>query len=138
MQRTPAQRTRRRNIASAASGGIQRASVVLYACVPAGNPERVLADLRTYAAARDWTVAGEHVDHVSITEPTDQRPGWAQLTALIESGQAQGIVTPMRRMCGLREPEQTALDTWLATHHAFVVHVWNRDRQAPATATATA
>ncbi|MEU3899721.1 hypothetical protein [Streptomyces sp. NPDC045251] len=128
MQRTPAQRARRRNIAGAASGGIQRVSVVLYACVPTGDPDRVLADLRAYANARDWTVVGEHIDRGSISEPTGQRPEWARLTALIEAGQAQGIVTPMRRMCGLREPEQTALDTWLAAHHAFVVNVWPTSR----------
>lgn len=124
MQRTQGDRTRRRNLASAASGGIQRARVVLYACQPTGDTDKILTDLRTYAAARDWIVVGELVDRVSVSEPPDSRPEWAKLARLIEDGQAHGIITPMRRMCGPHEPEQTRLDTWLATHHAFVVNVW--------------
>jgi hypothetical protein len=129
MQRTQADWARRGNIAMAASGGIQRARVVLYVCTPDGDTDRILTHLRTYAAARDWIVAGEHVDRVSVGEPTGQRSGWAKLAQLIEAGDAEGIVTPMRRMCGLREPEQVQLDTWLARHHAFVVTVWNPGRE---------
>ncbi|MFJ1653532.1 hypothetical protein ACIOC2_19505 [Streptomyces sp. NPDC088337] len=132
MQRTPADRARRRHIASAASGGIQRAHVALYVCNPSGDTDRILTDLRAYAAARDWIVADELVDNISISEPTDQRPQWAKLAQLIESGQVQGIVTPMRRMCGLRESEQTSLNTWLAAHHAFVVNVWGGNRELAA------
>lgn len=132
MQRTPAERARRRALATAASGGTQRASVVLYACLPSGTAERVLPDLRDYAAARDWPLAGEFVDQFRISEPVGQRPGWTEVAALIETGQAQGIVTPMRRMCGLRDPEQTQLDTWLAAHHAFVVGVWPSNRHQSA------
>lgn len=124
MQRTKGDRTRRRNLASAASGGIQRVRVVLYACQQTGDMDKLFTDLRTYAAARDWIVADELVDRVSVDEPPESRPEWAKLAQLIEGGQAHGIVTPMRRMCGLREPEQIRLDTWLATHHAFVVNVW--------------
>lgn len=129
MQRTQADLSRRRRLADAAAGsGIQRARVVLYACLPQGQPDVVLAELRAYAEARDWVVVRELVDRSSIGEPVEGRPMWPTLAALIESGQAQGIVTPMRRMCGLREPEQTRLDTWLATHQAFVVNVWNTRR----------
>lgn len=125
MQRTQADLARRRNLAYAASGSIQRASVLLYACLPSGDTDQVLTQLRTYATARDWHVAAELVDRASISQPPTERPQWTTLKQLIESGQAQGIVTPARRMCGLRDPEQTQLDTWLATHNAFVVAVWN-------------
>lgn len=123
MQRTPAQQTRRRALVTAASGGVQRVSVVLYACAPAEAAEQVLTDLRRYAGARDWTLAGEFVDHVRGSEPITQRPGWTELATLIESGKAQGIVTPMRHMWELRDAEKVRLDTWLAAHRAFVVDV---------------
>ncbi|MEU0738329.1 hypothetical protein [Streptomyces sp. NPDC006134] len=132
MRRTPAQRARRRALATAADGGIQRVSVVLYACAPAGAAERILTDLRRYASARDWTSAGEFVDHVRISEPIEQRPGWAALAALIETGKAQGIVTPTHRMCGLRDAEQVRLDSWLAAHRAFVVNVGHPGRRLTA------
>ncbi|MGP4090202.1 hypothetical protein [Streptomyces sp. KR55] len=128
MQRTQADLNRRRNLADAAAGVIQRARVVLYACTPSGETDRVLDPLRQYAAARDWDVAAELVDAVSVTWPTAVRPQWARLVELIESQQAQGIVTPMRSMCGLGNHEQDELDTWLATHHAFIANVWNNNR----------
>jgi hypothetical protein len=132
MQRTPAERTRRRALATAAGGGIQRVSVVLYACLPPASDDRILADLRDYAAARDWSSAGEFVDRCRIAEPIGRRPGWMRAAALIETGQAQGIVAPVHRMCGPRDAEQTRLDTWLAAHHAFVVDVWPSNRHPAA------
>lgn len=128
MERTQADRARRRCLADAAAGvGIQRAQVVLYACLPSGGPDKVLAEMRGYADARDWVVAAELIDQVPIGEPTDGRPQWATLKGLIESQHAQGIVTPTRRMCGLRDPEQIRLNTWLAVNHAFIASVWTAE-----------
>lgn len=133
MLRTQADRARRRALADAASGSIQRAHVVLYACLPEGDTDKILTELRAYAAARDWIVADELIDRTSVTEPTDGRPKWPRLKELIETGRAQGIVTPMRRMCGLRETDQAGLDTWLADQRAFVVSTWDpRARLTPA------
>ncbi|MEU2877202.1 hypothetical protein [Streptomyces sp. NPDC007070] len=124
MQRTSIDRTRRRNIAAAAVGGIQRARVVLYACLPAQDRHRAFSHLWTYASARDWLVVAEHVDEAGTSAPVEARPGWQQIARLIEDGEAQGIVTPGRSAWGVGEPERTRLDTWLASHHVFVVDVW--------------
>ncbi|HEY8985459.1 MAG TPA: hypothetical protein VIU15_38545 [Streptomyces sp.] len=136
MQRTHGDLIRRRRLIDAASGHIERTKVVLYACLPADEPvsqfgseEKVLSVLRQYADARDWVVACELIDRQSINTTPDTRPAWLRLQTEIEGGTAQGIVTPMRRMCGLRDPEQTRFDTWLASHNAFVVTVWDRDRR---------
>ncbi|MFJ6657441.1 hypothetical protein ACIQNG_13865 [Streptomyces sp. NPDC091377] len=127
MPRTRTEQARRTQIADAATGGVRRISVVLYVCLPDGHTERVLTDLRAYAAARDWSVADELVDPSGAATPMTDRPQWARLAELIESGQAQGIVTPIHRLCGLREADQEQFDTWLAVHRAFVVNVPNAD-----------
>ncbi|PWG08792.1 hypothetical protein DF268_36085 [Streptomyces sp. V2] len=123
----------------AASGRIERTKVALYACLPGGEfaaqlgsgEEKVLTDLRQYSEARDWVITCELIDRQSIGTALGDRPQWLRLQTLIERGEVQGIVTPMRRMCGLRDLEQTHLDTWLATHNAFVVPLWDR-RPTPA------
>ncbi|QNP70492.1 hypothetical protein IAG44_14280 [Streptomyces roseirectus] len=120
MQRTCTDFSRRRDLADAASGRVERVRVVLYACRPDGEAG-VLTELRVYATARDWVVVGELIDRTHPDSALDERPRWTRLKELVESGQAQGIVTPMRRLCGKCESERSLLDTWLAAHRAFVV-----------------
>lgn len=51
-------------------------------------PDRQLADLRKYADARGWTVAGEHVDRNLTGWKKVDRPGYEAALAQLRSGEA--------------------------------------------------
>jgi hypothetical protein len=110
MTKTPADISRRRNIADAASGVPPRATVVLYART---GEQDVIAQLRRQAEARDWVVVGEITDTIPTDLPLQQCPGWPAVQAAILTHQARGIITTV-------DTDVTGLDGWLADHQAFV------------------
>jgi hypothetical protein len=120
MNRTPGDNARRRSIADAAGGFPARATVVLYACIaPGQDQDDVIAQLRRHAAARDWVVVSEVIDHTATATPLDSRPNWPIAAACISNGQARGMVTTSRRACA-DTSKAPALSEWLRAHQAFL------------------
>lgn len=95
-----------------AASGFTRASVALYAYVPADqDPEPVLAALLSYAHARDWDTPCVLIDR----EPG--YPGWAEALASVAAGRVQGIVTKVGTVDDIHDRD---LDEWLSNHDAFL------------------
>lgn len=125
MNRTPQQRDRRAVLAEAASGGhregiparISRARVVLYDCRPVLRDEQPLASLRTFAEARDWTIVAEFADTAPLGMPAMTWPLWPRIAELIDSGQADGIVT------SAWDTADDEILSWLLERHAFAACV---------------
>lgn len=121
MNRTPLQRVRREALAEAASDSgrgrlparIARARVVLYDCQSLPQRGRVLASHRTFAEARDWTIVAELVDRALPGRPVMAWPLWPRVAELLDSGQADGIVT-----CAW-SPNDPKVMSWLLKRHAF-------------------
>lgn len=141
MTRTGQQRIRRSRLADAAAGiapvatgtGVSRIRVVIYTCVQPGSLSSTsLVALRSYAEARDWTVVGEYADQVPALTPAADRPLWPSVAELIESGQANGIVTD------IPPTDADNLDAWLAGFHAFSARVRPRPHEPYAAADAAA
>ncbi|MFF7098473.1 hypothetical protein ACFY9A_39845 [Streptomyces rubradiris] len=120
MTRTPGDISRRRSINDVASGFPSRTKVALYACIAPGlNQADVMEQLRLYAEARDWVVAGEVIDHTPTATPLDSRPNWPQAKMYITTGQACGIVaTPHTWSAGAFS--SPTLTEWLHDHRAFL------------------
>ncbi|UGY93713.1 hypothetical protein [Streptomyces gobiensis] len=122
MGRTPHQVMRRRAIADASSG-FQRTAVVIYVCVLPGGPEsKMLQAARDYADARYWVPVVEVIDRAAVSLPLDSRTGWARVRSMIETGQAQGIVTATPDMCGGSPDERGQVAAWLRSHDGFAVY----------------
>ncbi|GAA2732401.1 hypothetical protein [Streptomyces nogalater] len=120
MTRTPGELSRRRSIAAAASGFTSRATVVLYACIPPGqDQDETVVRLREYAAARDWDIIGEVIDHTATATPLGARPNWPLAKTYIENGQAHGLVTTSRTACA-DTTKSAPLTEWLRGRHAFL------------------
>jgi hypothetical protein len=118
MTRTPGDTARRRNIADAAAGFPNRATVVLYARIaPCDDQQEVIARLRRHAEARDWVVVGEVINYTQTDAPYAQvGHGWQAAKRLVTSGQAKGIVTTSRQACA----DVAGLDEWLLDQQAFL------------------
>ncbi|GGP86015.1 recombinase family protein [Streptomyces melanogenes] len=72
-----------------------RVSVALYACISDGRtPEAVLAALREYATAQQWTVTAALYDIGPLDRAKDERPGLVRVLRLMEDGRVSGVVTP--------------------------------------------
>lgn len=124
MNRTPQQRARRAALADASSGGhreglprIPRVRVLLYDCLPAPQAGQPLASHRVFAEARDWTIVAEFVDTAPLDLPAMAWPLWPRVAELIDSGQADGIVT------SVWDAADDEVSSWLLERHAFVVRI---------------
>ncbi|MCZ1009889.1 hypothetical protein [Streptomyces lydicus] len=119
MIRTPAQTRRRQGLGNAAAG---RTTVVLYACVdgPRTSATAILAELRRFANAREWIVAGEILDSAPLSTPLDERPMWHSVREAIAKGRAEGIVAALDHTCDDVADTRAQLFDWLAEHAAFL------------------
>ncbi|MFB6943176.1 hypothetical protein ACFWGL_17220 [Streptomyces sp. NPDC060286] len=121
MRRTAQERARRALLAEAASGGprerlpagIARVRVVLYDCQPAPRDAQPLTSHRAFAEARDWSIVAELVDVAPPGTPAMALPLWPHIAELIDSGQADGIVT------SAWTTTDEDLLSWLLDRHAF-------------------
>ncbi|MFE0421554.1 hypothetical protein [Streptomyces sp. NPDC058953] len=110
MPRTGLQRARRARLADAAAGvhpsrnGVDRATVVLLVRDAPRAGDATVEVLRRHAEARDWRVVAE----VS---------SWAEVRKLIETAQADGVVT--NACAAVPAPHRE----WLTDALAFVVSV---------------
>lgn len=119
MIRTPAQKRRRQGLESAAGG---RTTVVLYACVegPDATATTAFSELRRFANAREWLIAGEILDTAPLATPLDERPMWHSVREVISAGRAEGIVAAPNHTCDDVEGVRAELLDWLAEHAAFL------------------
>lgn len=138
MNRTQPDIQRRRNLADAASGYMDRTRVVLYVLAkPAEEPEEVLAALRAYAEARDWVVVDFFVDRCPITTTCTDREAWAKVAGLVEAGEVRGVIAPAEQQIVSSSLDQEALCAWLDRHMVFAAYLSRPDlREAPAMETA--
>jgi hypothetical protein len=115
---TPQQLTRRQGLADAASLGIERARVLLYACLPDDDKARAaMRDMETHASARDWDIAMRFYDRIA-TPRMDGRGRWPLVQWHIVGGKAQGIIVPTPETIGdLRERERFRV--WLDGYGAW-------------------
>ncbi|MFF4701128.1 hypothetical protein [Streptomyces chattanoogensis] len=130
MNRTPASHQRRRNIADAASGFPDRTRVVLYANVDEGqDPAPVLAQLRAYAEARDWTIPaeGELVDTGPLSRSRRERPAWFEVSRLLRDNRAEGLVAPSIGQVASTPQEQADFRAWLASIAKFANYLNEAD-----------
>jgi DNA invertase Pin-like site-specific DNA recombinase len=98
--------------------------VVLYACtVRNGNAGRILAELRAYAVAQSWEVVAELADF-SGAAPESERPKFLEAKHLIETGEAQGLVTRYPAMAAYQAQEQRDLAQWLKDRDAWMRVTW--------------
>ncbi|WP_406349359.1 hypothetical protein OHA44_37515 [Streptomyces sp. NBC_00144] len=140
MNRTPQQRVRRAHLADAASGGrreglpgrVARVRVVLYDGQTGSQGVQPLASHRIFAEARDWTIVAELADDAPPGAPAMTRPLWPRIAELIDSGQADGIVT------SAWTTTDEELASWLLDHHAFAVCIGPSDAPAAHTQTPAA
>ncbi|WP_149563923.1 hypothetical protein [Streptomyces cacaoi] len=115
----------RRVIANAAYG---RTPVALHLCADHEVPiSPALLSLRSYASARDWTIALEVIERESPAVPVQRRACWPELEEAITSGRVSGVVTLARSMW----PIDGMMHDWLDDHHAFVVAVTREEVTAP-------
>lgn len=71
-----------------------RINVALYACISDGStPDAVLAALREYATAQQWTVTAALYDIGPLDAAKDRRPGLTRTLRLMEDGRVGGVVT---------------------------------------------
>ncbi|MFC9604522.1 hypothetical protein ACFTTN_13820 [Streptomyces niveus] len=125
MNRTPQQRARRAALADASSGGhrqglpdrIPRVRVLLYDCEPTTQVGQPLASHRVFAEARDWTIVAELLDTAPLDRPAMTWPLWPRIAELIDSGQADGIVT------SAWDTTDDEISSWLLERQAFVAHI---------------
>ncbi|MEV3895277.1 hypothetical protein [Streptomyces anulatus] len=125
MRHTPQQQVRRAALAEAASGGhdgprisrIARARVALYDCQPVRGASRALRAHRVFAEARDWTVVAVLADTAPAGTSALAGPLWPRVAELVESGQADGVVTSSWAT------DDGELLAWLRERHAFVACV---------------
>ncbi|MFE2747300.1 hypothetical protein ACFXKX_23730 [Streptomyces scopuliridis] len=94
MIRTPAQHRRRRGLGNAAAG---RTAVILYACIEdvSASAAATFEDLRLFAHARDWVIAGEFLDRLPLSTPLRDRPQWQSVLNALAAGPAEGIVAAL-------------------------------------------
>lgn len=107
--------------------------VVLYVCtVPNGEAERILSELREYAARQQWQVVAELADaYGAAAEPG--RPQLDIAKKLIEDGEAEGLVTRYPAMAIADPQEQRDLEAWLAERDAWTRVTWQPSQIGGAT-----
>lgn len=133
MKRTPPSTQRRRNISDASSGFPERNRVVLYANIDDDSePEKVLAQLRAYAEARDWDVPEgfTHLDHGPACRSRRERPGWYEVSCLLREGAAEGVVAPAEAQIATSHLERREFCDWLASIQKFASYPQEPGRPA--------
>lgn len=105
--------------------------VALYAYAPDwATAVQLLADVRTYAAARDWTIAAAAYDIGD--QPPQDRPRLADVLRMMEAGDVVGVVAPSSEHLTPTAQHQDALREWLQRPGVFADYLRRRPGRAAA------
>ncbi|MBC3990410.1 ATP-binding protein [Streptomyces sp. AC563] len=87
--------------------------MVIYACLPAMDAERVLDSVCRYVEEREWVAHGLFVDWAHVSDvPAAKRAQLQAALAVVEAGEAAGLVTPAMGMLATSAAEEEALAQW--------------------------
>lgn len=87
--------------------------VVIYACLPAVDAERVLGSVCRYVEQREWVARGLFVDRAHVDDvPAAKRTQLQAALAAVEAGEAAGVVAPAMGMLAASAAEEEALARW--------------------------
>ncbi|MFI9149486.1 hypothetical protein [Streptomyces sp. NPDC053367] len=96
--------------------------LVLYACLPASLGEladRTVDAARRYAKEAHCEIVSEFLDSADPMKDREGCPGWHDSLAAVESGRAQGIITPLMVM--LSRGKETHLAAWQRRTGAYLL-----------------